>query len=106
MSTLINKQYRDYTYLSRYAGFPFYYHTLDNKYVYGITSQLHDDIPYVLYTVKAHDTLDSIALQYYNNPTFFWVIADFNHIQDPYINLQIGSTLKIPTLSDISFKEV
>ena len=106
MSVLTNKQYKDYGYLSRYASFPIYYHTLDGKYVYGTTSQLNENIMYVLYTVRAHDTLDSIALQYYNNPTYFWVIADFNHIQDPFEKLQIGTTLKIPTLSDISFKEV
>ena len=33
-------------------------------------------------------------------------ICDFNKIQDPYIKLEVGQTLKIPVLSDISYKEV
>lgn len=104
MATLINKQYKQPSYLSRYASFPIYYHTGDAKYVGGITSHLKQDIPYVLHKIKAHETLDSIALDMYNNPTFFWVIADFNNIQDPYIKLQVGDFLKIPSLSNISFE--
>ena len=105
MSVLINKQYKNYNYFSRYTSFPFYYHTIDKKYVYGTTSQLSTDIPYVLYKVKLYDTLDSIALDYYNNPTLYWVICDFNRIQDPYIELEEGMTLKIPSLSDVVFEE-
>ncbi len=105
MDVLKDKQYKTYTYLSRYANIPFYYNTLDNKYIYGTGSQLNTDIPYVLHKVKINETLDSIALDYYNNPTFFWVIADFNRIQDPYITLQKDQTLKIPSLSDVSFEE-
>jgi hypothetical protein len=40
----------------------------------------------------------------YNNPTFYWAIADFNNIINPYIKLNEGMELKIPTLSDISFE--
>ena len=105
MSKLINKKYKKYDYLSRYASFPIYYHIDDLKYVMGTTSQLNDNIPYVLRKVKQHETLDSIALDVYNNPTFFWVLADFNKIQNPYKKLKVGSTLKIPSLSDISFEE-
>lgn len=105
MSILKDKQYRNYDYLSRYTSFPLYYHTLDRKYINGTTAQLSKDCSYILYEVKTSDTLDSIALDYYNNPTFFWIIADFNNIQDPYIKLEIGSKLKIPTLSDIKFEE-
>lgn len=105
MSVLTNKQFKEYNYFSRYTSFPIYYNTVDKKYIYGITSQLATDIPYVLYKVKLYDTLDSIALDYYNNPTLYWVICDFNRIQDPYIELEEGMTLKIPSLSDIKFKE-
>ena len=40
MNTLKNKQSKKYSYISRYSGFSFYYNTLDNKYTYGLTSQL------------------------------------------------------------------
>lgn len=105
MDVLKDKQYRNYSYLSRYSSFPFYYNTEDKKYIYGTTSQLNQDITYILYKVKANDTLDSIALDYYNNPTFFWIIADFNQIQDPFIQLIEGTEIKIPTLSEISFEQ-
>lgn len=105
MDNLINKQYKNYNYFSRYTSFPIYYNQIDNKYVYGTTSQLKTDVNYILHKVKNGDTLDTLALTYYNNPTFFWVIAYFNNIQDAFTKLKIGDTLMIPTLSDISFKE-
>ena len=55
------------------------------------------------YIVQKGDTLDSLALHYYNIPTLYWIIASFNHIQDPYKNLVVGSTLKIPSISNIEF---
>lgn len=106
MDVLIYKQYKDYDYFSRYVSFPFYYHTEDKKFIYGTTSQIKEDIKYVLHRVATNETIDSIALDYYNNPSFFWAICDFNKIQDPYIKLEVGQTLKIPVLSDISYKEV
>lgn len=105
MAILDNKQYKHYSYFSRYEGIPYYYHKDDRKYIYGTTSHINQDIEYNLYEVKINDTLDTIALDFYNNPTFFWVIADFNHIQDPYKKLTIGETLKIPVLNEITFEE-
>ena len=104
MEILSNKQYKSYDRVSRYQVFPFYYNTTDNKYVYGITSHLiTDDTKFVSHKVKRFDTLDSLALYYYNNPTYFWVIADFNRIRDPYKELEEGTILKIPTFSNIAF---
>lgn len=91
--------------MSRYAGVPFYYNKVDNKYIYGTCKNLKSDIPYKLHKVVEGDTLDSIALYYYNNPTYYWIVADFNKIQDPYINLDVGSKLKIPTLVNVEFEE-
>ena len=77
--TIKNKEYKEYDRVSRYSVFPFYYVVEDNKYVYGITSHLkHDNVKYITHKVVRGDTLDSIALYYYNNPTYFWIVADFN----------------------------
>ena len=104
MSQLINKQFKDYEKISRYSTFPYYYNVIDDKYMYGLTTHLKtDNIKFVNHTVKEHDTLDNIALYYYNNPTYYWVIADFNHIQDPFKKLELGSILRIPTFSNIEF---
>lgn len=103
MRRLTNKSYRTYDKLSRYATFPYYYDMDNNKYVYGTTAQLKDNTIHSIYVVKARDTLDTIALYFYNNPTYFWVICLFNHIRDPYKKLEVGTELKIPTLSTIEF---
>ena len=104
MEQLIHKQYRDYDRTSRYEIFPFYYDRFDEKYVYGTTSHIDiDNLKYITHRVVLGDTLDTLALYYYNNPTYFWIIADSNRIQDPYEDLKVGSLLKIPTFGMISF---
>jgi hypothetical protein len=48
-----------------------------------------------------------LALKYYNNPTFWWVIAYFNDIQDPFKPLKDKrDTIKIPSISSIEFGRV
>lgn len=106
MDVLEDKTYKEYDYTSRYASFPYYYNREDKKYVQGLTGQLEDDSVFVLHEVQQGETLDSIALDSYSNSTFFWVIADFNRIQDPFKPLVVGSYLKIPTLASIKFKEI
>ena len=103
MSVLKNKSYRQYAKLSRYSPFPYYYHSIDGKYIYGKCAYLRDDTLYTSYKVQKNDTLDSLALHFYNNPTLYWIICSFNHIQDPYIELKEGEIIKIPSLSNIEF---
>ena len=103
MEKLINKSYKEYSYTSRYSVFPYYYHTEDDRYVSGLTSYLDDSTIYSLHVVRQGDTLDNLALKYYNNPTLYWIICSFNHIQDPYIKLYEGQTLKIPSISNIQY---
>ena len=103
MNILTDKKYKDYDYFSRYTSFPIYYNKENEKYIYGTTAQINPDTNYSLYKTQRGDTLDSIALNYYNNPTFFWVIARFNNILDPYIKLKENIELKIPVLSDVTF---
>lgn len=105
MDVLINKQLKAYDRLSRYATFPIYYNTLDNKYQYGTTSNLKKNTPYKMYRIQYGDTLDSIALEHYNDPTYYWVICDFNRLRNPFVDLKVGGYLKLPVLSSIEFKE-
>ena len=104
MDVLKDEQKREYDYISRYASFPFYYNTQDDKYIYGTTSQLSTGVAFVEHKVRQWDTLDSIAFYYYGRPDLYWVVADFNRIQDPFEPL-FGKhqSLKVPQLSNISF---
>ena len=71
MNILKNKSYRTYDYTSRYSTYPYYYNTLDKKYIYGITGQLSDETEYTLHYVTDRDTLDSLALYYYGRPDLY-----------------------------------
>ena len=107
MDTLKNKMFASFDYLSRYTNTPYYYDTLSNRQVYGIGTNLKTNTEFVTHKVKSNDTLNSLALKYYNNPTFWWVIAYFNNIQAPFKPLRDKySTLKIPSIASIEFGSV
>jgi nucleoid-associated protein YgaU len=103
MEVLSYGQYKEYKKPSRYSIFPYYYNRIDNKYVYGITAHLEDPQVFVTHVVKENDTWDSLALYYYNNPTYYWVLMDANKCNDPFIEPKLGTKLKIPTFSNIQF---
>ena len=105
MDCLTNKQYRQYEKLSRYSVYPIYYNTIDKTFQGGITGHLDKTTACIQHTVQERDTLDSLALYYYGNPTYFWIIADYNRIQDPFENLTEGDIISIPTFSAISFED-
>lgn len=105
MNTLKDKSSKAYLYTSRYSVLPYYYNTLDKKYMYGISKNLNTSTEYTLHRLVDSDTLDSLSLKYYGRPDLFWVIADFNRINDPYIKLTDKlSAIKIPSLSGISWR--
>lgn len=53
--------------------------------------------------VESHevDRLDLIAHKYYKNPLLWWVIAQANDIHDPFIALEPGTLLRIPSLESL-----
>ena len=106
MDKLINKSYKTYSSFSRYSTFPIYYNTADEKYESGTTSQLDLDTPYQSYEVQKNDTYDSIALNFYNNPIYYWIICDFNRKQDPFEKPKVGEIIKIPVFSSIEFLNI
>ena len=104
MDTLKNKMYENFNYLSRYTNTPYYYDTLQDREVYGIGTNLKSNTEFVTHEIKSNDTLNSLSLKYYNNPTFWWIIAYFNNIQDPFVPLRNKyRTIKIPSISSIEF---
>jgi hypothetical protein len=70
MEKLTKKKFNQYDYLSRYTNVPSYYDTVADKEVMGIGEQLSKNAPFVSHKLTNEDTLDSLALNYYNNPTY------------------------------------
>lgn len=104
MDVLKNKQFESFDYICRYTDIPFYFNTKDGRQVYGLGSNMKKDTAWFGHNVTEKDTLDSLALKYYNNPSYWWVIAYFNDIQDSLIPLKEHFTvIKIPSISSIEF---
>lgn len=107
MDTLKNKTYANFDYFSRYSNTPYYYDTLADRQIYGIGTNIKTNAEFLTHVLKSNDTLESLSLKYYNNPTFWWVIAYFNDIQDPFKPLLSKySTIKIPSISNIEFGRI
>ena len=108
MDTLKNKNYESYDYLSRYTQVPYYFDTIKQREVYGLGNNLiKDNVPYVSHKISSEDTLHSLALRYYNNPTYWWVIAYFNDIQDAFVSLKDYYTIiRIPNISSVTFGRI
>lgn len=124
MDVLTTKTIKTSNYFSRYNGFPYYYNKLSEYKVYlkdeegnpiisdvtglpdfrregrynmATSSWLKDTDDYEAYTVEEGDTYDYIALKKYGNPTFYWLICDFNKVIDPFVNPIPGDTLYLPS---------
>lgn len=101
---MIQKSYKQYDYICRYETFPYFYDAKNNRYYYGLTANLRTDVGYVLHKVKAGDSYDSLSLDYYGSPIFYWVIIDFNRIRDAFSSPEVGSEIKIPSLNTIQYQ--
>ena len=107
MDNLTNKKYLQYDYRSRYNDIPVFFDKNNNREVYGTGIPVLKDIPYVSHKVVATDTLDGLALKYYNNPTYWWAIAYFNDIMDSFERLiDKFEIIKIPSISAVSFGDL
>lgn len=98
MDILTNKTAKTSNYFSRYNGLYYYYNKLDKKNQLENVKWLSHNMKYSTYITKKDDTYDSIALDKYNNPTYYWIICDFNRILDPIIPPKEGTILYIPDL--------
>lgn len=104
MDELKNKHYITHDYRSRYTPSPVYYNEKYQKEVMGVGLNIKKDSSYILHKVVSTDTLEKLALTYYSNPTYWWVIAQFNCIFNLFDRLSDHyKTLKIPSISSISF---
>ena len=56
---------------------------------------LRDDDVYVM--TELGDRLDTLAFQYYQDPTLWWIIATANNINDATFYVEPGVQLRIPS---------
>ena len=107
MDILKNKKYLKFDYTSRYSGTAVYYNTVDEKEMTGLSKNVFKDVNYIVHKVKPTDTLDKLALTYYNNPSYWWILAYFNDIQDAFIELYGNyEVLKVPSVSNLTFGDL
>lgn len=102
MNVLTNRAIKSSKYYSRYNGLSYYYNNLDDKYQLETRHWLKEFIDtskIQTYIVKEKDTYDTIALEFYNNPTYYWVICDYNRIIDPFTPPKVGAVLYLPSLN-------
>lgn len=101
MDVLTNKTYKTSDYFSRYNGLPYYYNTLDDKYQLATKAwlkEIKDAKNYKIYVVQKGDTWDKIALEQYGNPTYYWILCDYNRVVNPFKEPEVGDEIYIPTL--------
>lgn len=93
---------------SRYKNTDIYKNPADNLFYYGIwTIPVIDKQPQdIYYVIEAGGSrrLDKVAQNFYNNYLLWWIIATANDIIDPFDELEVGQTIRIPYLPYIFSK--
>ena len=105
MATLVDQNYKNYDKLSRYSYLPYFYNKNTNKYNFVTGAWLDNTTPYQNYVIQKNDTLDTLSLRAYGSPLYYWIIASFNRINDPFQELKEGIVIKIPSKSTIVFED-
>lgn len=49
------------------------------------------------YVVRPEDDLTRVATRVFGDPRYWWVVADFNNILDPFAVLTPGAELRVPS---------
>jgi hypothetical protein len=73
--------------------------TNDGRRVYR--SKIYPDIPLndtdIYVVTEADDRFDTLAYQYYEDASLWWIIASANNIHDAPFGIHDGTVLRIPT---------
>ena len=56
---------------------------------------------HIPHTVKEGETIQSIAFQYYGDSGYWVIIADYNAVYNPFLDLEEGLELLIPVSNGI-----
>ena len=58
-----------------------------------------EDLEDKSYIIRQDDTLSSISNKFYNEPLYWYIIADVNNIDNPFI-LETGKSIIIPNINN------
>ena len=104
-----NISLQDYTTYSRFANLLYVTDNEGDSYIEsyeGLEIPTSPQDKYFKVTKKYEHRLDLISFKFYNNPRYYWLIAEANDIFNPLI-LPVDTVLRIPPLSVIyGFKGV
>jgi hypothetical protein len=64
------------------------------------TTPRQDDCFHV---VSDSDRIDNLAYRYFDDPTLWWIIADYNEIFFP-LQLPVGAMLRIPSMEHVQMR--
>ena len=59
----------------------------------------------LIITGKLVNRLDLVSLQYYSTPRYWWILAYYNNLDNPY-TLPHGTILRIPTLTTLLLNDL
>lgn len=74
-------------------------YSVGGEVVFGLRrdSIIADETDSILEVTKPwEDRLDNLAFELYGDPKLWWVIAELNHILDPFTEIKVGTELRIP----------
>jgi hypothetical protein len=63
---------------------------------YEFSSVPTSKMNYSVYQWKTGDRIESLAAQFYSYPTKWWIIADHNPQISDWLNVPIGTEIRIP----------
>ena len=71
----------------------------------NITPNRNNPDKTIVITGKLVNRLDLVSLQYYTTPKYWWVLAYYNNIENPFI-LPYGTILKIPAYTTLLLNDI
>ena len=103
----ITKGNRFYSMESSFIDNGFNIYEENNKLFFNLLVNRYfpDELPpnkYTVHTIKRNETLQEIAYEHYQNINLWWIIAEANHIKNPFDYLKNGLQLIIPSEEFVS----
>lgn len=104
MSSIKYQGFIDRDYFSRYSK-DRVINDQENKYLEYDSFLDYSNLKYIYHTITSRDVnrLTLISMNYYNNPLYWWIIANANSelIMNPLETPPIGTKIKIPYIDDV-----